>query len=164
MEERRGLAHRRKHRVGAAGVSRPHLVPSEFERASEDVSGAVAARQNLGAEADSENRLVRIAEGASERRLALQIRMVLVVERILCAAQHDEGVEAVGRRRKRFVRMGSHDLTDDAGSFKLGADKPERGFWVVLNDEDAHVSPSRRSGKRPLYSVEAASFFGAISL
>ena len=69
MEDRRGITHCRKHGVGAAGLGRSHLVPAEFDRAAEDVPGAVAAGHNLRAEADSENRLARLAKGAGERRL-----------------------------------------------------------------------------------------------
>ena len=44
------------------GRGRPHLVPAELDRAAEDVPGAMAAGDELRAEADAEHRLVGLAE------------------------------------------------------------------------------------------------------
>ena len=54
----------------------------------------MGAREDLRAEADAEHRLVGFPERARERRLARQVGMVDVVERILRAAEHDQRVDS----------------------------------------------------------------------
>ena len=78
----------------AARRRRAHRVPAELDRPAEDVAGAVAAGDDLGAEADAEDGLVGVAERARQRGERREIRVVVVVDGALLAAEDDDAVVA----------------------------------------------------------------------
>ncbi len=140
VEERRPLAQRRKHRVAASGRGRLHLVPAEFDGAAEDVLGAVAAGDKLGAQADAEHRLVGLAEGAGQRRHLGQVGVLVVVDGALLAAKHDQPVIAIGATGQRAALPDAAQVGFDAGFGQRGADLAERRSGEVFDDQCTHFT------------------------
>src|ERR1700676_1784752 len=90
MEEWRAAAERRDEWIGATGLGWANVFPAELDQPSEDVLGAVSARNQLRSEANAEHRLVRFAEFSRQRGDSRQIGMVNVVEGALPAAKDDQ--------------------------------------------------------------------------
>ena len=64
--------------------------------------------------------------------------MILVVERVLRAAKHNERVEAVRRFRQRVAGVRAKKARFGAGLGQRRADETESRLRIVLDDEDAH--------------------------
>ncbi len=79
--------------------------------------------------------------------------MVLIVERVLRATEHDERVETGMRFRQAVAGVRPQRSPLGAGLGKRLAHEAQRRLWIILNDKDAHHPTSAARLARPAQRV-----------
>jgi serine/threonine protein phosphatase 1 len=138
VEHGRAVTQSSDHRIAPAGGRGRHFVPTEFDRAVEDICRPRAASDKLGAEADAEHGLVGLAKRAREGGDPWQMRMVGIVKGALLAAEDDKAVVALMARRNGCALPREPEVDLGASVDQRFADNAGWGADVVLDDKDAH--------------------------
>ncbi len=128
----------RKHRIGLGLRRQRHPVPAEFGGAADLVLAAKGTRNQLAAEADAEHRAVLVGEIARQVEQAGEIRAILVVERVLAAAEHHHGIVPGRVVRQRVALIGPAQVEIGARLGKSRTDLAKARIVEILDDQDPH--------------------------
>src|SRR5687768_16454947 len=137
LEHRRTRAERRQHRVGVAGAGELEVVPADLRRVVAAHVRPEDVRQQLGAEADPEHRLVLLQRRFDHAQLGPQVRALRVVADVHRPAEHDESAVAVDRRPGVRVALEIHEADAMAAAPDQRIERSERFGGDVLEDEQA---------------------------
>ena len=130
VEQRVGRCRLRQPQRHEAHLGHGHVVAAPAEGAGDD----------LGAEADAEDRLFGLREAPHQRRRLLEPGMRRNVARVHRAAHEEEAIMArvVGRQAVRGVQVRHAGLEADAAPCRRLLQVARPGALVVLEQEDAH--------------------------
>ena len=132
------IAERGDERIAPSRLARSHLLPAELDRPAENIPGAMAAGDELGAETDAEHRLVGLAELPGEGGQRRQVGVVVIVDGALPAAEDDDAVVPGMIFRDRLAEMSLAEVDLGARLAERLADDAGGRSDEILDDEHAH--------------------------
>jgi hypothetical protein len=140
LEDGKIVGRDREHRVGRAVGGARHGLPAEFACPVEQIVAAIGAGEQLAAKADAEHRTVAVAEVAHQGDEFREIGTARVVQSVLPAAQHDDGVVARGIRRQRVAQVGATKIDHGIRLGERPGELPKPLFGKILHHENPHES------------------------
>ena len=127
-----------KHRIAGSGIRQGDMSPSELFGATDLVGCAIGTGQQLAAEANAEYGFVGLGKIAKQVEQDREPRGILVIKRILTAAQHDKSVVTIRGCRQAVTMMRATDIERGAGFLKRRTDLTQAGIIEVLDDNNPH--------------------------
>ncbi len=127
-----------EYRVGCGPRRARYLVPAKFRWPANDVLRPIAPRDQLAAETNAKDCLAAITEGLDQPCQRWKIGVIVIGQRILITAQHNQAIMIRVVGGQGFAKVGLTQIDACFHLLQCAANLPQPGILVILNDENAH--------------------------